>query len=147
MQEISSVSRFVVVLSVLNQFQGTAVAPADTGRARRYAAKITFQRDAGFRLYKIRFFRTGCPADRTHIILLAVNLYEQLRGAGRIDKWSGNHRVVAVVVPQDTYPRPPGVGGIFYMVQGAGNFAMSATGALAVVNLYPGHLLFSPIPV
>ena len=73
---------------------------------------------------------------------MSVNLNEELRGAGSIDKWSGYYRIIAVAVLHDPYSSPPGISGILYMVQGTGNFAMSAAGAFVVINFYPGHFLF-----
>ena len=102
---------------ILHQLQGAAVAPAHTGGAWRYAAEIAFKRDAGLRLDEIRFFRAGCPAEPAHIILVSVNLNEQLRGAGSIDKWAGDHRIIAVAVPHDPDSGSPGIGCVWYMIQ------------------------------
>ena len=129
--------------SIIHQLKGTAVAPTHTGRTGRDATEITFQRDIGLRLNKIGFFRTGSPANRAHIVLEIANFNKHLRGAGSINEWAGDHRIIPIVIPHHPNSSSTGISGVLHMIQRTGNFAMPAARAFIVIDFYPGHQLFS----
>ncbi len=53
---------------IFYQFQGPAITPPYAGGAWGDATKIAFQGKTGLSLNKKGLFRTGGPADQTHII-------------------------------------------------------------------------------
>ena len=58
---------------IFYQFQGPAITPPYAGGAWGDATKIAFQGKTGLSLNKKGLFRTGGPADQTHIVGLIAD--------------------------------------------------------------------------
>jgi hypothetical protein len=62
----------------------------------------------------------------------------------RIHKRAGNSRKIGGAFSENSYSSSPWIGNSGHMIERTGGFAVSATCALSVINLYSWHL-YSPV--